>query len=83
MNPRLIAFKGKWIFPFDSWLLKTAVELPLSITSDFIYPQYELIQLQAGYDWKLKSAENAIEKLQRNSESIVVRFSLGHLFLCS
>nr|XP_028572956.1 tripartite motif-containing protein 16 [Podarcis muralis] len=33
--------------------------------------EYELIQLQAGYDWKLKSAENAIEKLQRNSESIV------------
>ncbi|XP_042311198.1 tripartite motif-containing protein 16 isoform X2 [Sceloporus undulatus] len=31
----------------------------------------ELLQLQAEYDWKLKSAENAIVKLQKNSESIV------------
>uniref|UniRef100_A0A8D2ITG0 Tripartite motif-containing protein 16 n=1 Tax=Varanus komodoensis TaxID=61221 RepID=A0A8D2ITG0_VARKO len=33
--------------------------------------EYELLQLQAEYDWKLKSAENAIVKLQKNSESIV------------
>nr|XP_060620506.1 tripartite motif-containing protein 16 [Anolis sagrei ordinatus] len=33
--------------------------------------EYELLQLQAEYDWKLKSAENAIIKLQKNSESIV------------
>ncbi|XP_007430583.2 tripartite motif-containing protein 16 isoform X2 [Python bivittatus] len=31
----------------------------------------ELLHLQAEYDWKLKSAENAIVKLQKNSESIV------------
>ncbi|KAH0629564.1 hypothetical protein JD844_011725 [Phrynosoma platyrhinos] len=31
----------------------------------------ELLQLQAEYDWKLKSADNAIVKLQKNSESIV------------
>ncbi|XP_015276102.1 PREDICTED: tripartite motif-containing protein 16-like protein [Gekko japonicus] len=33
--------------------------------------EYELLQIQAEYDWKLKSAENAIVKLQKNSESIV------------
>ncbi|XP_053144980.1 tripartite motif-containing protein 16 [Hemicordylus capensis] len=31
----------------------------------------ELLQIQAEYNWKLKSAENAIVKLQKNSESIV------------
>ncbi|XP_077183672.1 tripartite motif-containing protein 16 [Paroedura picta] len=33
--------------------------------------EYELLQIQAEYDWKLNSAENAIVKLQKNSESIV------------
>ncbi|XP_062979314.1 tripartite motif-containing protein 16 [Elgaria multicarinata webbii] len=33
--------------------------------------EHELLQLQAEYDWKLRSAENAIVKLQKNSESIV------------
>ncbi|XP_061472454.1 tripartite motif-containing protein 16 [Rhineura floridana] len=33
--------------------------------------EYELHQLRAEYEWKLKSAENAIVKLQKNSESIV------------
>lgn len=33
--------------------------------------EYELLRLQADYDWKLNAAENAIVKLQKNSESIV------------
>nr|XP_056715771.1 tripartite motif-containing protein 16 [Euleptes europaea] len=33
--------------------------------------EYELLQIQAEYDWKLKSAENAIIKLEKNSKSIV------------
>ncbi|KAJ7316115.1 hypothetical protein JRQ81_002277 [Phrynocephalus forsythii] len=37
--------------------------------------ELELLQLQAEYDWKLKSAENVIVKLQKNSESIVSSLS--------
>ncbi|XP_054833363.1 tripartite motif-containing protein 16 [Eublepharis macularius] len=33
--------------------------------------EYELLQIQAEYNWKLNSAENGIVKLQKNSESIV------------
>ncbi|XP_020641554.3 tripartite motif-containing protein 16 [Pogona vitticeps] len=33
--------------------------------------ELELLQLQAEYDWKLKSVGNVIVKLQKNSESIV------------
>uniref|UniRef100_A0A8D0EC48 Tripartite motif containing 16 n=1 Tax=Salvator merianae TaxID=96440 RepID=A0A8D0EC48_SALMN len=33
--------------------------------------EYELLLLQGEYDWKLNSAENAIVKLEKNSESIV------------
>ncbi|KAH1182618.1 tripartite motif-containing protein 16 [Mauremys mutica] len=35
----------------------------------------ELVQTQAEYDWKLKSAENAIVKLQNNTQSIVSSIS--------
>ncbi|XP_067403800.1 tripartite motif-containing protein 16 [Emydura macquarii macquarii] len=35
----------------------------------------ELLQTQAEYDWKLKSSENAIEKLQNNTQSIVSSIS--------
>ncbi|XP_073166859.1 tripartite motif-containing protein 16 isoform X2 [Lepidochelys kempii] len=35
----------------------------------------ELLQTQAEYDWKLKSTENAIVKLQNNTQSIVSSIS--------
>ncbi|XP_027690566.2 tripartite motif-containing protein 16 isoform X2 [Chelonia mydas] len=38
-------------------------------------PKRELLQTQAEYDWKLKSTENAIVKLQNNTQSIVSSIS--------
>lgn len=45
----------------------------LSLSLDSSRLQYEILQIQAEYGWKLKSAENSIVKLEKNSESIVVR----------
>ncbi|KAG8128948.1 hypothetical protein E2320_015698, partial [Naja naja] len=39
----------------------------------------ELLHHQEEYDWKLKSAENAIVKLEKNSESIMVQLHSKHL----